>query len=611
MSSERARNRKCRRRWLLAIIGPGYLLASFAPAGARSDRDARELLQEGMRVEVEGRLREEGVYEADVVKMKGDRRESLRIEGILEAINLPEGTLNVAGVILVVSDSTDVIDGEGKISALERLDKGMRVRTHVTMDSGEIRAEKIKVLKSKDRDTEITAPVERLVVHGRRRMEIIVLGERFQCDNYTAFFDPDGGRLYFGFTDLDIYSRLVDNDDERPAEQLGLGEILTVGGEFQLDLIPEENFDLYDEMDSDVLFSRISTRLELSSKPHPDVDLLLKVAGSEPVGPFDPFHPVRSDGKLRLAEANLIWRRVFTRRLGLEVGRQDFDEKREWLYDENLDGVRLYVDMDPVRTEVSISTYFSERTERDQGVINYILYTSYDMGHKRQFAAYIIHREDRDHPNTNFDRRWYGLRSFGAMGKSIDYWIELALMRGDKQGRTLDGRAFDIGFTHVLKGVLLEPSFTFGYAYASGDHDYRDNIDGNFRQTGFDDNNDKFNGVNSFKYYGEVFDPELSNMRIYTSGVGFRWARRGSVDILYHIYRQVVAKRNVHGGNFLVEPWGTFKALGDEIDILAGYEKLWNRIDLELIVGFFRPDYAYGPFHDTATRTKLEVEDNF
>ena len=33
-------------------------------------------------------------------------------------------------------------------------------------------------------------------------------------------------------------------------------------------------------------------------------------------------------------------------------------------------------------------------------------------------------------------------------------------------------------------------------------------------------NRGKFNGVVSFRYYGEVLDPELTNLRILTLGIG-------------------------------------------------------------------------------------------
>jgi alginate production protein len=571
--------------------------------------EVKEYLSEGMRIKIEGRERGNDIYEADEVILQGERTGIISVEGILQRVDLNREDLTVSGILLGIDSMTPVFDEDGNAGSLDRLERGKRVNAELVYDSAKWTVRKIKILRSNDQDIEIKAPVEQLQVRGKRRMEIVLLDMRFQCDENTIFLDPEGRGFEFDFSVLDIYNRLPDNDEERPVSQYSLGDILEISGEFQVDFIPERNFDLNDGEKSDVNFSKLSTILELASRPSSDFDLFLKVAAQEPTSSFDPLHPVRSEGKVRLAEAYILWRKAFTGHLGVKVGRQDFDERREWLYDENLDGVRFYLNFNPVLLELSASTIFSEDKEIDDGVINYMLYGSYGIYRDVQFAAYFIRRDDDD-PVINHDRQWYGLRSFGKVGKTFKYWIELALMKGEKRGRELDAEAFDIGFTQVMKGVLWEPSFTLGYAYGSGDADFRDQVDGNFRQTDFEDNNDKFNGVNSFKYYGEVLDPELSNLRIATAGLGFRWLSNGSLDIVYHAYRQVVPDDKIHGSDLLVEPLGDLKLIGDEIDFLLGYEKLWN-IDLKLIIGFFRPDSAFGSLKETASRTKFQVEYNF
>lgn len=570
-----------------------------------------KILSEGMRVKVEGKPRGRNLFEAQKVVLKGDATGTLSVEGILEEIDLDAEQLNIGGVTLLLDSLSGVIGMDGSIESVLVLKEGMRINAeYLKNGNNRIRATKIRILDSRDRDVEIKALVDQLIVHGRFRMDILVLNKRFQCDKNTHFITPSGEQIDVDFSKLDVYRRLVDTDEERPPSQLSLGDILTIGGEVQVDLIPESNFDLDDGINNDeLLFSKLSTRLELSSKPHPEIDLFFKMAAREPLSSFDPLHPDRSVGEIRLAESYILWRKVLTRRLGLKFGRQDYDEKREWLYDENLDAIRLYLNYEPVVVELSASTNFSETKERDKGVVNYIVYGTYDMGNERQIAAYVIHREDDDRL-INYDRRWYGIRSFGDVGKTFEYWIELSQLVGEKRGRELRSKALDVGFTTTFKKALLEPSVTLGYAYGSGDDDFRDGVDGNFRQTDFEDNNDKFNGVNSFRYYGEVLDPELSNMHIFTYGLGFRWSRNGSFDIMYHNYRQVVADNDVHGSNLLIDPAGANRDVGDEVDFILGLEKLKN-IDVKLTVGFFMPGSAFRPSTDTASRTKLQIEYNF
>jgi len=57
---------------------------------------------------------------------------------------------------------------------------------------GMIRAVRIDVADSRDKDTEVTSRVENITVRGNHSMEISILGKRFRCDQNTEFIDPDG-----------------------------------------------------------------------------------------------------------------------------------------------------------------------------------------------------------------------------------------------------------------------------------------------------------------------------------------------------------------------------------------------------------------------------------
>jgi len=61
-------------------------------------------------------------------------------------------------------------------------------------------------------------------------------------------------------------------------------------------------------------------------------------------------------------------------------------------------------------------------------------------------------------------------------------------------------------------------------------------MDRNCRQTGFQSNSGTFGGVVNFDYYGVVFDPKLSNLQVFTAGIGVRPLRKSSVDGVYHHY---------------------------------------------------------------------------
>ena len=142
----------------------------------------------------------------------------------------------------------------------------------------------------------------------------------------------------------------------------------------------------------------------------------------------------------------------------------------------------------------------------------------------------------------------------------------------------------------------LEPSLTVGFAIGSK----------SFRQTGLQDNSGRFNGVSKFKYYGEVLDPELSNIMIWTGGLGIIPFDETSLDIVYHYYAQVKKSDKLRDANVDEDLTGEDRDLGHEVDMIFGSEIIKN-VQVVLITGVFMPGKAF-PEDDVALLGKLEVQ---
>jgi hypothetical protein len=153
----------------------------------------------------------------------------------------------------------------------------------------------------------------------------------------------------------------------------------------------------------------------------------------------------------------------------------------------------------------------------------------------------------------------------------------------------------------------LEPSLIFAYAFGTGDDNPTGHTDSNFRQTGLQDNKSEFNGVTDFKYYGELFDPELSNLSIFTAGVGFKPSYTSSVDLLYHYYLQHKASQDLRDVGLDATPNGRSKRLGSEIDLVLGYGEIRN-VDLALALGYFIPSKAFPVGSDHGFFIRLEMK---
>jgi alginate production protein len=244
--------------------------------------------------------------------------------------------------------------------------------------------------------------------------------------------------------------------------------------------------------------------------------------------------------------------------------------------------------------------------ESEELINNYLLYGRYRLVEEVALAAYTFLRDDRSPERER--PIFFGLHSSGDLSDNLEYWLELAHVRGRDGSRKIWGWGIDVGLTYEF-GPPLRPSVTAAYAFGSGDGDPSDRVDSRFRQTNLQENEARFNGVTRFKYYGELLDPELSNLLIFTGGIGILPTRRSSIDLVYHYYLQDKATTGLRGAELDADPSGLSKRLGSEIDVVMGYEELKD-IDVKLVLGYFIPGRAF-PKADSSFFVNFEIEWEF
>jgi alginate production protein len=400
-------------------------------------------------------------------------------------------------------------------------------------------------------------------------------------------------------------------DPEAPPEtRFRLAPFLTFGAEVELEFEFEKNFDLDDAEDDDLAILTPELSLAFSFDPSKyfrafvNFELLKDLALVEP-------ETEERRVILRLTQAYLSFKELADGRLSLQLGRQRFDDEREWLYDDELDAVRVFYRWSRLELEASVSRrdlmkrdlFNAENRER---INNYILYGKYDLTKDIMLAAYSLLRDDRspDRERPIF----FGLHSSGEIVDDLDYWLELAHVRGRDGSRKIRGIGFDLGAAYEFD-LPWKPSVAIGYAFGSGDANPDDRVDRSFRQTGLQDNEDRFHGVTSFKYYGELFDPELSNLQIFTAGIGIQPTRKSSIDLVYHYYLQHKASDEIRDTSIDADPTGRSKKLGSEIDLIIGYEEI-RQLEMKLALGYFIPGKAF-PKADNAFFVGVEIEWGF
>ena len=112
-------------------------------------------------------------------------------------------------------------------------------------------------------------------------------------------------------------------------------------------------------------------------------------------------------------------------------------------------------------------------------------------------------------------------------------------------------------------------------------------------------NEARFGGVTQFLAYGETLDPELSNLQIFTAGLGFRPAAGTFVDLVYHHYRLNEIATEIRGSALTAEmnqiDSRLSKDVGNALDIVLGFRNLFGvrGLGFEVRGGFFFPGDAF------------------
>lgn len=347
--------------------------------------------------------------------------------------------------------------------------------------------------------------------------------------------------------------------------------------------------DRYHDLDLDrgardaFAFTRIKLTPELLIKPSAEIDLHLEGRWETRRVLHDPADYGSEFVRTRLRSAYVLYQPSDGPWV-LQAGRRRFRDDREWLFDEHLDALRVAWASGPFRTELSVSSVVIDPEPGDEvrRVIGFLQYAP-AWGTLELFGIDTRVKDSEARP------AWYGMRLRARPVQALRVYADAAWRRGRNGDTALRGHGFDLGGTWSFAGAW-KPSVTAAYAHGSGDGRPGDGRDTTFRQTGMQDNNGRIAGVETFQYYGTVFDPELSNLSIQTLAAGIRPLPNTSVELVWHGYRRDSANARVRSG-LEINPTGAGKDLGQSVELLLGHRTRHTRSSLAL--GWFKPGRAY------------------
>ncbi|MCG7929358.1 MAG: alginate export family protein [Candidatus Thiodiazotropha lotti] len=134
--------------------------------------------------------------------------------------------------------------------------------------------------------------------------------------------------------------------------------------------------------------------------------------------------------------------------------------------------------------------------------------------------------------------------------------------------------------------VYDQLSLIIAGARGSGDANLDDRDNKSYRQTGLQ---------GDFESYGELFQPELSNLKVDMIGLQWRFAEDMAVDLMRFDYKQEVLSDEIRNASIEVEPSGNSRHLGTELDLILSIE---HEETLELFFTYakFKPGRAFAEY---------------
>lgn len=446
----------------------------------------------------------------------------------------------------------------------------------------------------------------------------------------------------------------LSGDDNRPESQRVttlLGTPLILGGEVSSAVRGRMDYDLERGARDDILALEPQLKLEAIWIPSGTT------VGFAAIRAFAEQDIYREGGRSRgevgvaLDSFWILSTDLFGTPLAVQVGRQRLRERREFWWDDTVDGARLlyfgenFTAFAGVGVPVVNLSTRGRTDPEDSALIRVFANAAWEWTNRQHLELYALHQIDRSRgynigetvqaeraDDADANLTWTGARVRGCVRpgfvRRICYWADIARVRGSEtafefndfgrdqlvvdaiNGTRVRGWAYDIGGNFELP-LPLRPVLTLARASGSGDRPGTPGVNYAFRQTGLHGNDARYRGMARFRSYGEVLRPDLSNIRVSTVALGLPLGEHGWLETLWHRYRQPFADDRVRNSPIGENPDGIDPRLGEEFDIVLSHRPRGGW-EFELTAGAFRAGPAFGPEQDRwAGLVEVKVDYNF
>ncbi|MFT7678820.1 MAG: hypothetical protein ACI8QC_002817, partial [Planctomycetota bacterium] len=283
--------------------------------------------------------------------------------------NLDQDRLRILGQEVHLSTSTSWDRDRSSETASTRVKLQGHYRSPRKFSARKVRYRGLGRDQIAGRVDEISPVAGGLVLRVMRFRLFLPADETLQSEGNIAGLEKAKARAYSKEAELPL-----DDDDDIPGRHM-LSEYLTLGARVDFSSAFEDNFDLDDERARDRRNYAASIRSELVWAPPGNFSGLIGFRHSTRYR-WDADDPNETRNRSLFNEVYGYWSDVGTRGLDLQIGRQDFDDPREWIYDHNLDALRFIYRQPAYRLELSASKVLGAGSARDEASHNLIAYLS-------------------------------------------------------------------------------------------------------------------------------------------------------------------------------------------------------------------------------------------
>jgi len=305
-----------------------------------------------------------------------------------------------------------------------------------------------------------------------------------------------------------------------------------------------------------------------------------------------------------------------------EIGHIEYSDERQWWWDEYLDTLRLQFETEDLEWMLAAGRQQSRQRSSDEFIdpeeegINRILanihwnlpsnqrLSFYYLLHNDESASYALNEsiDENRTDQSDADLGWFGVAYQGALEQNsignIDWRISYAQVSGDEimfsfsnttvtdiERFIIDASAYELMLEWKPEWGN-ETKFIISHAVGSGDSNPGDSRDKSFRQSGLQGNE------YDYHYYGELYQPELSNIQIHSLGVNFEAVDDLDITLIMHNYRQDELDTEMREVAIDFDTNGLNRDLGNEIDLIATFA-IADELEIKFISAVFEAGDAY------------------